>query len=148
MEKNNRTVRAIGFVTVVTLAAKVMGVVREALQANAFGTTPQFDLYSTAYNHSIYLFTTLAYALCVAAVPIITKKLAEGREPAERVAGNLISVCLVLSFLLCGAGFLLIRFAPLGRWLSVDGEDLGKLLTYLRICLLTLPLIVLIYLMV
>ena len=148
MEKNKTTVRAIGLVTVVTLAAKLLGVIREALQANAFGTTVQFDLYSTAYNHTIYLFTTLAYALCVAAVPIISKKLAEGKAPAEQVAGNLISVCMAVSVLICALGLVLIQAAPIGRWLGVAGEELGRLQRYLRICLVTLPLIVLIYLMV
>lgn len=148
MEQNKKTVTAISLVTAVTLVAKLLGVIREALQADAFGTTLQFDLYSTAYNHTVYLFTTLAYALCVAAVPIISKKLAEGREPAERVTGNLISVCVVLSLFLCGVGYLLIRFAPIGRWFGLTGENLTKLQAYLRICLATLPLIVLIYLLV
>ncbi len=148
MNRNKTTVRAIGFVTAVTLVAKLLGVIREALQANVFGTTLQFDLYSTAYNHTIYLFTTLAYALCVAAVPIITKKLAEGRRAAEEVSGNLISVSLILSLLICAAGLLLFQFAPVARWLGTEGEDGAKLLRYLRICLMTLPFIVLIYLLV
>lgn len=148
MARHKTTVQAIGLVTVVTLAAKVLGVVREALQANAFGTTAQFDLYSTAYNHTIYLFTTLAYALCVAAVPIISKKLAEGKAHAEGVAGNLIAVCLCLSLLLCGLGSLLIQTAPIGHWLGAEGESLVQLRRFLQICLLTLPLIVLIYLLV
>ena len=74
MEQNKKTVTAISLVTAITLVAKLLGVIREALQADAFGTTLQFDLYSTAYNHTVYLFTTLAYALCVAAVPIISKR--------------------------------------------------------------------------
>lgn len=148
MARHKTTAQAIGLVTVATLAAKLLGVVREALQANAFGTTVQFDLYSTAYNHTIYLFTTLAYALCVAAVPIISKKLAEGKDSAERVAGTLMSVCLVLSLLLCGVGSLLIQMAPIGQWLGVEGESLDQLRRDLQICLLTLPLIVMIYLLV
>lgn len=148
MERKKTTVRAISLVTVLTLAAKLLGVVREALQANVFGTSPQFDLYSIAYNHTVYLFTTLAYALCVAAVPIITKKLAEGRRSAEQAAGNLISVSLALSLLICAVGFLLIRFAPIGLWLGAEGEKLARLQSYLRIFLLTLPLIVFIYLLV
>lgn len=148
MGRNNTTFRAISFVTVVTLAAKSLGVVREILQANAFGTSPQFDLYSTAYNHTIYIFTTLAYALCVAAVPIITKKLAESREAAERVAGNLISVCLLISILAVSAGYMAISFLPIENGFGVAGERLAQLQTYLRICLVTLPIIVLIYLLV
>lgn len=151
MEQNHtmeKTVKAISLVTMITLVAKLLGIVREALQANTFGTTLQFDLYSTAYNHTIYLFTTLAYALCVAAVPIISKKLSEGKKAVERSAGNLITACVILCLAICALGFVLVRFAPLERWFEFQGEAVEKLRGYLNICLPTLPLIVLIYLLV
>ena len=58
--KRNETVNVIGAVTLVTLFAKLLGIVREALQARAFGTMVQADLYTTANNNTIYLFTTVA----------------------------------------------------------------------------------------
>ena len=58
--KRNQTVNLIGAVTLVTLAAKLLGIVREALQARAFGTLAAADLYTAANNSSIYLFTTAA----------------------------------------------------------------------------------------
>ena len=42
--KRNQTVNLIGAVTLVTLAAKLLGIVREALQARAFGTLAAADL--------------------------------------------------------------------------------------------------------
>lgn len=45
---------------------------REALQAGVFGTQTAFDLYTISYNYTIYIFTTVAYALCIAAVPVIS----------------------------------------------------------------------------
>ena len=68
--KENKTIHAISVVTLVTLFAKLLGIVRESLQARAFGTLAAADLYSTANNSTIYLFTTAAYALCIAAVPL------------------------------------------------------------------------------
>ena len=66
--KRNQTLNLISAVALVTLLAKVLGIIREALQARAFGTQAAADLYTIANNNTIYLFTTAAYALCVAAV--------------------------------------------------------------------------------
>ena len=77
--KKNQTVNVIGAVTMVTLFAKLLGIVRESLQARSFGTLAAADLYTTANNNTIYLFTTVAYALCIAAVPILTPRLRRSR---------------------------------------------------------------------
>ena len=148
MSNRNRTLRDIGLVLGVTLLTKVLGVAREALQARAFGTELVFDLYSISYNHTIYIFTTVAYALCVAAVPIIAKRLAESKESAYRTAGNLITVSVTASLLLTAILILLVRLAPVGQWLGVADQNVNTLRSYLTICLSTLPLIVLIYLLV
>ena len=77
--QNKRTLRTIGLVVAVTLLTKILGIVREALQAGVFGTQTAFDLYTISYNYTIYIFTTVAYALCIAAVPVISRHLAEDR---------------------------------------------------------------------
>ena len=43
--KKNQTVNVIGTVTLVTLFAKLLGIVRESLQARAFGTQAAADLW-------------------------------------------------------------------------------------------------------
>ena len=148
MKEKKHTLRDIGLVLAVTLLTKILGVAREALQARAFGTELAFDLYSISYNHTIYIFTTVAYALCVAAVPIISKRLAESRESAYRTAGNLITVSVCASLILTALLFLLSRFAPIGHWFGVAAQNVPVLRGYLQMCLATLPLIVLIYLLV
>ena len=148
MKNQKRTLRTIALVIAITLLTKVLGVVREALQARVFGTALAFDLYTIAYNNSIYIFTTVAYALCVAAVPIISKKLEENRETAYRSAGNLLCVSLVVGLALTALLSLLVQLAPVAGFLNVAPEHAGTLRTYLQICILTLPLIVLIYLLV
>ena len=146
--QNKRTLRTIGLVVAVTLLTKILGIVREALQAGVFGTQTAFDLYTISYNYTIYIFTTVAYALCIAAVPVISRHLAEDRNKAFAVAGNLICVSVLVSALVVVLLSVLIRFAPVGHWLGVSDADLPTLRTYLQICLLTLPLIVVIYLLV
>lgn len=146
--QNKRTLRTIGLVVAVTLLTKILGIVREALQAGVFGTQTVFDLYTISYNYTIYIFTTVAYALCIAAVPVISRHLAEDRNKAFAVAGNLICVSVLVSALVVGLASVVIHFAPVGHWLGVSDTDLPTLRMYLQICVLTLPLIVVIYLLV
>ena len=70
-----RTAGAISIVFLLTLFAKLLGVVREMVQANIFGTGVDANLYTASYNSTLYLFTTVCYALCIAAVPILTLSL-------------------------------------------------------------------------
>ena len=118
--QNKRTLRTIGLVVAVTLLTKILGIVREALQAGVFGTQTAFDLYTISYNYTIYIFTTVAYALCIAAVPVISRHLAEDRNKAFAVAGNLICVSVLVSALVVVLASVLIRFAPVGHWLGVS----------------------------
>ena len=148
MKQQKRTLRTIALVIAVTLLTKVLGVVREALQARVFGTALAFDLYTISYNNTIYIFTTVAYALCVAAVPIISKKLESDRQAAYRTAGNLICVSLVVSLVLTVLLSLIVQLAPVAHFLNVADANASVLRMYLQICVLTLPLIVLIYLLV
>ena len=146
--KRNQTVNLIGAVTLVTLAAKLLGIVREALQARAFGPLAAADLYTAANNSSIYLFTTAAYALCIAAVPILTPRLRRSRREGYEAAGNLLTitvlVCAAVAVVWIGA-----TFTPLMGFLW-DGpaEEAAQLGAYMRVMALTLPVIGAAYLLV
>lgn len=146
--KRDQTVRQIGTVALVTLLAKLLGIVRESLQARAFGTQAAADLYTTANNNTIYLFTTLAYALCVAAVPILAPRLKRDREEGLRAAGNLIVITVGLS-VLAAAGWIAAAFTPWvdGLWAGT-AEETAQLASYIRMMALALPVIVLTYLLV
>ena len=133
---------AIGGVMMITVLAKVFGILRESIQANVFGA---LDAFYASYNKTIYLFTTIAYAMCIAAVPIITKAMTEGRKKGEYVANNLVTFSLMISLI----GLLLwelVSMPPLSDMFfpSMGGEPL----IFLRIMALTLPVIIVTYLMV
>ena len=130
--QNKRTLRTIGLVVAVTLLTKILGIVREALQAGVFGTQTVFDLYTISYNYTIYIFTTVAYALCIAAVPVISRHLAEDRNKAFAVAGNLICVSVLVSALVVGLASVVIHFAPVGHWLGVSDADAADVPADLR----------------
>ena len=80
MRSDEKAVRAITGVTAVMLAAKLLAVLRNILQARAFGAGPEMDLFTLANNYSVSLFTTVAHAFCVAAVPIFSQGLRRSRE--------------------------------------------------------------------
>lgn len=141
-KKKRGIAAAIGGVMSVTILAKLFGILREAIQANVFGTA---DAFYAAYNKTIYLFTTIAYAMCIAAVPIITKKLHKNRNEGISAANNLITFSLILSLFV-----LLIweitTLAPFAQ--TVWSPAFPELLSYIRIMLLTLPVIIVTYLLV
>lgn len=146
--KKNQTVNVISTVALVTLFAKLLGIVRESLQARAFGTLVAADLYTTANNATIYLFTTVAYALCVAAVPILTPRLRRSREEGFAAANNLITLTVLLGALV-SAAWIAATFTP---WMETmwDGaaQETATLAGYMRVMALTLPVILLTYLLV
>ena len=147
--KQNKTIHVISVVTLVTLFAKLLGIVRESLQARAFGTLAAADLYTTANNTTIYLFTTAAYALCIAAVPILTPRLRRSRKEGYTAASNLITISVLLSAAVA-AVWIALTFLPSFAELLWDGpaEEGARLAGYMRAMVLTLPVIVLTYLLV
>lgn len=147
--KNNKTIHLISTVALVTLFAKLLGIVREALQARAFGTQIAADLYTTANNNTIYLFTTAAYALCIAAVPILTPRLRRSRKEGCDAANNLITISVLLSAAVA-AVWIGVTFVPSMAASLWDGsaQESAQLAGYMRVMILTLPVIVLTYLMV
>lgn len=133
---------AIGGVMLISVLARLIGILRESFQANAFGSA---DQYYSAYNKTIYLFTTAGYALSVAAVPIITQHMAADRKKGVRAADNLTSFSLLLS-LIAAAVWELITLPPLSG-IFFKGAP-AELLQYMRIMTLSLPVIACAYLMV
>lgn len=140
-KKKKGVASAIGGVMLITLLAKVFGILRESVQASVFGSA---DAFYAGYNKTIYLFTTAAYAMCIAAVPIITKEMEKSRRDGERAANNLTTFSLLLS-LAALALWEGLSFSPLSA--LVYGGD-AAVLPFIRVMALSLPVIVLAYLMV
>ena len=145
MKKQNKIIGIIGTVTFVTLLAKVLGFVREALQAREFGMSGTTDLFTLSYNSTTYIFTTVAYALCIAALPVISKKLAKSRDDGIAAANNILCICLSLSALVMAFGLIFPKIY-LGTALAGLSDELAsKLILYTRILLPGILLIVATY---
>ncbi len=137
--------RAISWVALLTLIAKGLGMVRDILQARAFGTTAEVDLFTAANNCTIYLFTTAAYALCLAAIPIFAQSLAQGKKQAFHTADNILSIT-VLAGVLVMAPMLLAGIAGLLPAQQAAASS-HAFRWYASVMALTLPLIVATYLL-
>ena len=143
-----KTAGAIGLVFILTLVAKLLGVVREMLQANYFGTGIDADLYTASYNSTLYLFTTVCYALCIAAVPILTQEFAAKRERGIKAANNLVTITLLGSLGVLALWQVLASTPLVGVLWDVELAELPRLVGYIRIMALGLPIVALAYLMV
>lgn len=141
-EKAGGIASVIGGVMLATLVAKAIAIVRESVQANVFGTA---DMYYDAYNKTIYLFTTVAYAMCIAAVPIITKEMTASRQKGIRAANNLTSFSLLISLVFLGIWEVLTLPSISQYFYGAVG---GEVIQFVRIMALSLPVIVAAYLMV
>ncbi len=141
-----RTAGAISLVFFLTLFAKLLGVVREMMQANIFGTSVDADLYTAAYNSTLYLFTTMCYALCIAAVPILTKEFAADRARGVRAANNLMTVTLLASLLAVGVWQIFASTPLVGAIWDLDAAELPRLAGYIRIMACALPVVAAAYL--
>ena len=145
---STRTAGAIGLVFILTLVAKLLGVVREMLQANYFGTGIDADLYTASYNSTLYLFTTVCYALCIAAVPILTQEFAAKRERGIRAANNLVTITLLGSLGVVGVWQVFASTPLVGILWDVAQSELPRLVGYIRIMSCALPIVAMAYLMV
>ena len=141
-----RTAGAISIVFLLTLFAKLLGVVREMVQANIFGTGVDANLYTASYNSTLYLFTTVCYALCIAAVPILTREFSAGRARGERAANNLMTVTLLGALAVVALWQLLASTPLVGVLWDTAAEELPRLVSYIRIMTCALPVVAAAYL--
>ena len=81
---DHKLIRAIGSVTCVMLLVKVLAMIKNILQARVYGAGVDADVFTLASSYSISLFTTMSYALCIAAIPILTQKLLSGKRPVTK----------------------------------------------------------------
>lgn len=146
MGESNRTIRAITGVTVLMLFTKVLAMLRNIIQARVFGAGADMDLFTLANNYTVSLFTTVAYAFCVAAVPLFSRQLAKGKDKAFRMANNLLSLSLLVSVGLCAVLLLLNLTGAIPALVGAGGERLFQ--QCFSVLLITLPIILLTYLLV
>ena len=146
MGESNRTVRAITGVTVLMLCTKALAMLRNIIQARVFGAGADMDLFTLANSYTVSLFTTIAYAFCVAAVPLFSRQLAKGKDKAFRTANQLLSLTLLVSFGLCVVLLALNLTGIIPLLIGAQGEVMFR--QCFSVLLITLPIIMVTYLLV
>ena len=144
--QDNKIVRAITGVTCVMVLAKALAMLRNILQARVFGAGPEVDLFTQANNYTVSLFTTVCYALCVAAIPLLTQKRLKSREEGFRAADRLISNTLILSLGLMAVLYALSGAGVIERLLGISDQS-GLFRQCFAVLLPALPIITLTYLL-
>lgn len=140
MNKGKSIVNAVSSVALITLVAKLLGFVREALQGRIYDQEI-FAAYANAYTATDTIYTTVGYALCVAAIPIIAKMLNQSREDGFKAANNIFCVTVGFSVVLMVISLIF----PYSQLLF---DPSPELILYSRILTLTLPVVIGTYLFV
>ncbi|MBI3941655.1 MAG: murein biosynthesis integral membrane protein MurJ [Chloroflexi bacterium] len=97
-DRNARLARAASIVMVAFVASRALGVLRDAIVARQFGTTPEYGAYLAAFRVPDLLFQLIAGgALASAFVPAFSSYLTRGnKQEAWRMASALINLILIV----------------------------------------------------
>ena len=143
---DHKLIRAIGSVTCVMLLVKVLAMIKNILQARVYGAGVDADVFTLASSYSLSFFTTMSYALCIAAIPILTQKLFSGKETCYQTANVLIANTMVLSLGATGVLFFAGAVGIIDPLLGIESN-----IPLFRFCflvmVLSLPIITLTYLL-
>ncbi len=124
-------------VAAATALSRLLGLVREVVIADKFGASAEYDAFIVAFLIPHLLRRLLAEgALSTAFVPLFAAKLARGRAAAERFAGTVLTLALLLFPLIIWLG---VRLAPSYVPLLADGFDEAKRQLTLRLVPVTFP---------
>lgn len=138
-ERERGLIRDVLIIALATGVSRLFGLARDAVIADRFGASAAYDAYIIAFFIPHMLRQLLAEgALSTAFVPIYTGYLAQGREEADRFAGSVLSLALVLFPGIVVVGALL---APFYLPFLASGFPEGKLRLTVSLTGVTMPFI-------
>ena len=108
-----------------TLISKMLGLVREVILAQKYGTGYISDSFIISLNIPTILITSLAGAILTNYIPIFSKAEKESRESARAFNGNLLSICLILSRITIFAMYFIASANIFKGYLEYRGKFLG-----------------------
>lgn len=130
---SNLAKSAIGLV-IATLLAKALGFVREMVLMYAYGTSWYSDVYITAMNIPIVLFSVIGSALATTFIPLYNQSMEDsGEKGALKFTNNIIIAVTILSVLIALLGYICAE--PLVKLfaLNFDGEKLVLTVKFVKI---------------
>lgn len=120
MSNGNKAVRAAGFMMLITLIGKVMGLMREQFLASSFALGMEASAFMTASQiPRIFFDTVFASAISASFIPIFNEYMEKkGKKEAFRLSNNFITIILFFTTLMSVLG---VMFAPWLTELFADG---------------------------
>ena len=111
MLKNNKSLKIVSLVLVITIFAKVLGFLRILFMAKTFGTGIEASAFEAAYKIPNILFTSVGVAISTTFIPIFTEYLSKkGKKEAVFFANNVTNILLLLTMVIAIIGMI---FAPI-----------------------------------
>ncbi len=103
--KGNRIFKAAFIVMIVTIASRFLGIARDMLVANNFGSGIFTDAYKVAVSVPDTIFAIIGLAISTVFIPMLSKvKHEKGKVEMFRFANNIISILFVISMLFLALG--------------------------------------------
>ena len=103
--KGNRIFKAAFIVMIVTIASRFLGIARDMLVANNFGSGIFTDAYKVAVSVPDTIFAIIGLAISTVFIPMLSKvKHEKGKEGMFKFANNIISILFVISMLFLALG--------------------------------------------
>ncbi|WNF37315.1 murein biosynthesis integral membrane protein MurJ [Bacillaceae bacterium IKA-2] len=96
----NVFLKSVGIVTLLTIASKLLGFVREAFIANYFGTSVEADAYFIASLIPMMIFTVIGSAISTGIIPLYVSQKKQDEERANKIIGIVATVFTILSLLI------------------------------------------------
>lgn len=106
-----KLVKAAGIVMIISLISRVVGLLRDVMMGNAFGTTYQTDAYNISLVIPVTIFGLFGLAITNTFIPILSESYSKnGKEDMFDFANSIMNILMLLSSVLCILGWI---FAPI-----------------------------------
>lgn len=135
-QSKNRAFATYIVLVMAVLLSKVLGLVRNMLLSNAYGTSIEASAFTAVSNFPLIIFdVTLGTAISSAFIPVFNEKLALGkdRREANKFASNFITIVVLFTFVIVALGLLFPRAAVWIVARGFEGEILELSIKLMRI---------------
>ena len=105
--KKDGLVKAAGVVMVISMASRVIGFVRDALIASAFGASVSSDAYTMSLTIPNLMFNLFGLAITTTFIPILSESYSKnGKEEMFKFANSIMNILMIISLFLCVLGWI------------------------------------------
>ena len=137
----NKAVKTVSFIAIATMLAKVMGMWRDIILAQSYGTGVLLDAYMAASRIPLLFFDfTLGVAIISTFIPVFNRYLEKGEDKrAADFSNSFINLVLIVSALFCALG---IVFSNQLAYIIAPGYEAETAVLTSKLLMIMLPTII------